>query len=210
VPGTVAGLALAHERYGSGKFTLAQLIAPAIELARDGFVGRRRARRHAAARAAAAGALAAAAKIFLAPDGDALGRGDRLVQTDLAATLDGDRRARSARVLRRSGRREDRRQSVRSERRHHDADDLKSIGRSAPVRCAAPIAATTSSRCRRRPPAACMLIEMLNILEGFPLRDTGAGSAATLHLMIEAMKRAYADRARYLGDPAFVNAPVAD
>src|SRR4051812_30440125 len=39
VPGTVAGLALAHEKYGSGKFTLAQLIAPAISLAREGFAG---------------------------------------------------------------------------------------------------------------------------------------------------------------------------
>src|ERR1043166_2426911 len=53
------------------------------------------------------------------------------------------------------------------------------------------------------------LIQILNILEGFPLRDTGAGSAATYHLMIEAMKPAYADRAEFLGDPAFVNVPVA-
>ena len=44
------------------------------------------------------------------------------------------------------------------------------------------------------------LIEMLNILEGFALRALGAGSPAALHLMIEAMKLAYADRAEYLGD----------
>jgi gamma-glutamyltranspeptidase/glutathione hydrolase len=50
---------------------------------------------------------------------------------------------------------------------------------------------------------------MLNVLEGYPMHDIRRGSAASLHLMIEAMKRAYADRARYLGDPAFVNAPVA-
>ena len=54
-----------------------------------------------------------------------------------------------------------------------------------------------------------VLLEMLNILEGFPLADMKQGSAPALHLLIEAMKRAYADRARYLGDPAFVNAPVA-
>ena len=48
----------------------------------------------------------------------------------------------------------------------------------------------------------------MNILEGFPLGDIKQGSASSLHLMIEAMKRAYADRARYLGDPAFVNAPT--
>ena len=54
-----------------------------------------------------------------------------------------------------------------------------------------------------------MLLETLNILEGFPMREMRQGSAPSLHVMVEAMKRAYADRARYLGDPAFVNAPVA-
>jgi gamma-glutamyltranspeptidase / glutathione hydrolase len=53
-----------------------------------------------------------------------------------------------------------------------------------------------------------VLLETLNILEGYQLGDFKQGSAASLHLLIEAMKRAYADRARYLGDPAFVNAPV--
>ena len=53
------------------------------------------------------------------------------------------------------------------------------------------------------------LIQILNILEGFPLRELGAGSAAALHLMIEAMKPAYADRAQFLGDPDFVKVPVA-
>src|SRR3954467_7166828 len=88
VPGTVAGLALAHERYGSGKFALAQLIAPAIKLAREGF----------AVEDDVADSLPraqprlvrwpASAKIFLKPDGLALGRGDRLVQSDLAASLE--------------------------------------------------------------------------------------------------------------------------
>ena len=54
-----------------------------------------------------------------------------------------------------------------------------------------------------------VLLETLNILEGFPLPDMKQGSPPSLHLMIEAMKRAYADRAHYLGDPAFVTAPVA-
>jgi gamma-glutamyltranspeptidase/glutathione hydrolase len=54
-----------------------------------------------------------------------------------------------------------------------------------------------------------VLLETLNILEGFPMPDMKQGTAPSLHVMIEAMKRAYADRARYLGDPAFVSAPVA-
>src|SRR5665647_710416 len=53
------------------------------------------------------------------------------------------------------------------------------------------------------------LLEALNILEGFPLAEMKQGTPASLHVMIEALKRAYADRARYLGDPAFVNAPIA-
>ena len=58
VPGTVAGLALALEKYGSGKFTLAEILQPAIDLARNGVVDRRRQRRYAAGLAPAAGALA--------------------------------------------------------------------------------------------------------------------------------------------------------
>jgi len=47
----------------------------------------------------------------------------------------------------------------------------------------------------------CRLIEMLNVLEGFDLAQMGAGSADTMHHVVEAMRRSYADRARYLGDP---------
>ena len=88
VPGTVAGFALAHRKYGSGKFTLAELVAPSIPLARDGidvdedladslpFIARRLAR-YASSRA-----------IFLKGGDRPLVHGDRLVQTDLARTLE--------------------------------------------------------------------------------------------------------------------------
>src|SRR3954463_1581237 len=87
VPGTVAGLTLALEKYGSGKFTLPDLLRPSIDLAREGTVvtddtadtlpdwHRRLAR------------WPASGKIFSRPDGTSLREGDRLVQTDLAATL---------------------------------------------------------------------------------------------------------------------------
>src|ERR1043165_4155225 len=88
VPGTVAGLALAHEKYGSGKFTLAQLIAPALRLAREGFAvdddladSLPRAQPRLAR-------WPASAKIFLNNDGTELARGDRLIQPDLAASLE--------------------------------------------------------------------------------------------------------------------------
>jgi len=208
VPGTVAGLALAHEKYGSGKFTLAELIAPAIKLAREGFaveddladslprVQPRLAR------------WPATAKIFLKPDGTALGRGDRLVQSDLAGSLeaiakDGPRAFYQGPLaetivagLRASGgimTRDDlkdyraiERPVVRGNYRGHDVASMP-------------------------PPSSggVHLIQILNILEGFPLRETGPGAAATLHPMIEAMKPAYADRSVFLGDPAFVDVPVA-
>src|SRR3954464_13045315 len=88
VPGTVAGLALAHEKYGSGKFSLAQLIAPAIRLARDGFAvdddpadSLPRAQPRLAR-------WPASARIFVKPDGIVLGNGDTLMQPDLAASLE--------------------------------------------------------------------------------------------------------------------------
>src|SRR4051794_2230769 len=88
VPGTVAGLALAHEKYGSGKFTLAQLIAPAIRFAREGFpVDDELAETLPRAQPRLV-VWPAAAKIFLKADGVALGHGDILVQSDLAASLE--------------------------------------------------------------------------------------------------------------------------
>ena len=99
VPGTVAGLALAHARYGSGKFTLAELIAPAIRLARDGIPieddvadSLPRARPRLAR-------WPASAKVFLKADGSVLGPGDTLVQSRSRRYAGGDRPRRTARVL---------------------------------------------------------------------------------------------------------------
>ena len=54
-----------------------------------------------------------------------------------------------------------------------------------------------------------LLVQMLNMLEPYDLHGFGYGSAAAIHLMVEAERRAYADRAEYLGDPDFVHVPVA-
>ena len=87
VPGTVAGLALAHERYGSGKFTLAQLIAPAIALARVGFAVEDDLADSLPRALPRLARWPASAKIFLKGDGTPLGRGDMLVQSELASSL---------------------------------------------------------------------------------------------------------------------------
>lgn len=206
VPGTVAGLALAEEKYGSGHFTLAELIAPALAMARDGIVltdDRAESLPNERDRLAR---WPATAKIFLKADGSALVTGDRLVQSDLAATLetiarDGPRAFYQGPIAAKLA------AAVRASGGVMTADDLKdyrAIER-APVR-----GSYRGYDIVSMPPPSSggvELIEMLNILEGFDLAHDDA--AQTLHLMIETMKRAYADRALFLGDPDAVQNPVA-
>ena len=208
VPGTVAGLALAHEKYGSGKFTLAQLIAPAITLAREGFAVEDELADTLPRAQPRLARWPSSAKIFLKPDGVALGRGDRLVQTDLAASLEAIARD-GPRAFYEGPLAEKIIAGMRQNGGIMTTDDLKNYR--AIVRPAVRGAYRGYDIASMPPPSSggVHLIEMLNILEGYPLRETGAESAATLHLMIEAMKPAYADRAEFLGDPAFVKVPVA-
>jgi gamma-glutamyltranspeptidase/glutathione hydrolase len=208
VPGTVAGLALAHEKYGSGKFTLAQLTAPAIKLAREGFAVDDELADTLPRAQLRLVRWPASAKIFLKPDGAALGRGQRLVQSDLAASLE-TIAANGPRAFYEGPLAEKLVAGVRQHGGIITLDDLKNYRaiERAPVRGNYRGYAIASMP----PPSSggVHLIEMLNILEGFSLRETGAESAATLHLMIEAMKPAYADRAEFLGDPAFTKVPLA-
>jgi gamma-glutamyltranspeptidase/glutathione hydrolase len=208
VPGTVAGLALALAKYGSGRFTLAELLKPSIELARDGVIladdmadtlpGIHRRLAH----------WPASAKIFSRADGTSLRDGDRLVQADLAATLaaiaaQGPRGFYEGPVAEKLA------AGIRDAGGIMTTDDLKSY--QAVIR--APLRGSYRGYDIVSMPlpssGGVVLLEMLNILEGFPMADLKQGSAPSLHVLIEAMKRAYADRARYLGDPAFVDAPVA-
>jgi gamma-glutamyltranspeptidase/glutathione hydrolase len=205
VPGTVAGLAHAHEKYGSGKFTLAQLIAPAIELARKGFrtgdefedTGRsaiERMRRY-----------PSTAKLFLKPDGSLIDRGTLLVQTDLANTLE---------AIAKNGRRafyegpiaDKISAAVREAGGLMTSEDLKNY---QPVERPVLRGTYRGLTILSMPPPSSggvLLIEMLNILEGFNLKRD---DPASVHLMVETMRYAYADRAKLLGDPDFVKVPVA-
>src|ERR1700676_4463647 len=208
VPGTVAGLTLALERYGSGKFTLADLLKPAIDLARDGFVvtddsadtlpdwHRRLAR------------WPATAKIFSRTDGTSLREGDTLVQADLATTLQAIA-AQGARGFYQGPVADKLAAGIRDAGGIMTTEDLKSY--QATVR--APVRGSYRGYDIVSMPqpssGGVVLLEALNILEGLPMGDMKQGSAPSLHVMIEAMKRGYADRARYLGDPGFINAPIA-
>jgi gamma-glutamyltranspeptidase/glutathione hydrolase len=208
VPGTPAGLALALEKYGSGKFTLSELLQPAIDLARNGVL---LADDSADTLPEWHGRLArwpSAAKIFSRADGASLREGDTLVQTDLAVTLSaiatqGSRGFYEGVVAEKLVK------AIGDAGGIMTVDDLKSY---KPV-IRVPVRGTYRGYdiVSMPPPSSggVGLVESLNILEGFPLAEMKQGSAASLHVLIEAMKRAYADRAHYLGDPAFVSAPVA-
>jgi gamma-glutamyltranspeptidase/glutathione hydrolase len=208
VPGTVAGLALAHVKYGSGKFSLADLLAPAIRLAREGFpveddtadslpLARDRLAR-----------WPSSADIVLKNGNQPLEAGDRLIQYDLADTLSAIARAGSDGFYR-GGVARKIAAAVRSAGGIMTADDLAHY--EAVIRKPVRGLYRGYDIVSMPPPSSggVHLIEMLNILEGYDLGKMGAGSPQALHLMIEAMKRAYADRAVFLGDPASVRVPVA-
>jgi gamma-glutamyltranspeptidase/glutathione hydrolase len=207
VPGTVAGLALALEKYGSGKFSLTDVLRPAIDLARDGFVLADDSADSLPELFPQLARWPSSAKIFSRADGTSLREGDRLTQIDLAATLS----AISAEGPRGFY------QGPVAEKLAKAIGDAGGIMTTEDLKSYQPIIRTPIRGNYRGYDIVSMpqpssggvvLLEALNILEGFPLADMQQGSAPSLHLMIEAMKRAYADRARYLGDPAYINAPI--
>jgi len=207
VPGSVAGLTLALEHFGSGKFTLAELIAPAIALARDGIpveADLLDSLQHAQSRLAR---YPSSAKIFLKADGTPLGTHDILVQTDLADSLDaiaheGPRAFYVGPIA------DEIVAAARAAGSHIVRGDLEKYD--AIVR--EPVRGTYRGYevVSMPPPSSggVHLIEMLNILEGFSPHEFASPSPANLHLMIEAMKLAYADRAEYMGDSDAVDVPI--
>jgi gamma-glutamyltranspeptidase/glutathione hydrolase len=205
VPGTVAGLALAHRKYGSGRFTLGQLIAPSIALARDGIPVATDLADSLPSMSERFARWPSSAKIFLKADGTPLGEGDRLVQTDLAATLETIAR-RGPRAFYQGPIANKLAAAVRGAGGLMTADDLR---RYRAVERPVARGRYRAHRIVSMPPPSSggvLLIQMLNVLEGYRLKKD---DPASLHLMIEAMKRAYADRAKHLGDPAFAKMPIA-
>ncbi|MGM0571108.1 gamma-glutamyltransferase [Marinobacter sp.] len=205
VPGTVAGLALALDQYGT--ITLAEALAPAIALARDGFEvphrftegleqARERLTRWPATRAT-----------FYDEDGNPPGPGDRFRQPELAATLqriadhgiadfyEGE----TARLI------------VAEMERGDGLITMEDLANYQPV-IREPIRGNYRGHeiFSMSPPSSggAHIVQILNILEGYPIGDYGHNSAQTIHLMAEAMKRAYADRSEYLGDTDYVEVPL--
>jgi gamma-glutamyltranspeptidase/glutathione hydrolase len=204
VPGTVAGLALAHAKYGSGKFTLAELIAPGIDLAEKGFQveddladslpqARERLKRWPATTA-----------IFFNSD-QPMREGERLIQLDLADTLRAIAKDGPGAFYRG-------RTAAQIADAVVKAGGIMSKGDLAnyhPIERAVVRGSYRGYDIISAPPPSSggvHLIEMLNILEGYDLARLSREES--LHDMIEAMKRAYADRAVFMGDPDSVKIPV--
>jgi|SRR5579885_616562 len=206
VPGTVAGMELALKKYGSGKLTWAQLIEPSRRLAAEGFplsYSLARGMRN----TDELGLYPESKKIYL-NGGRFWNEGDVWRQPELAATF--------ARLQRFGAREFYEGQTARliaEDMKAHGGlitlDDMKNYVAKERV----PLRGTYRGFevISMPPPSSggAVLIEMLNILEGFDLRRMGASSSERYHVETEAMRRAFADRAEYMGDSDFVNVPVA-
>jgi gamma-glutamyltranspeptidase / glutathione hydrolase len=204
VPGSVSGLEFAREKYGTQ--SRASLLKPAIRLAQHGFVldqGDIDILRTATDKFRHDPASAA---IFL-KHGEPYQAGDKLVQKDLARTLqaisqhgaNGFYHGKVAAAIVTSS------QTGGGILTQADLDRY-STRELAPIECDYRGYHVVSAP----PPSSggVVICEMLNILEGYPLKDLGFRSAQSVHYQIEAMRHAYVDRNSYLGDPDFVSNPV--
>ena len=205
VPGTVAGLALALKRYGT--LSLAEVMAPAIRLAEDGIEVTPGLAEALAQSHDTFAKYSSSAGIFLKPDGSDFQPGDRLVQTDLANSLKA-----IAKVGPDAFYRGEIGQLIAAEMARSGGlittEDLEKY--QAVVREPVHGIYRGYDIFSMPPPSSggTHVIQILNILEGYPIGELGFGSAATMHLMAEAMQRAYADRSEYLGDSDFIDVPV--
>ena len=205
VPGSVAGLAYAHRKYG--KLPLATVMAPAIALARDGFDVSWALADSLAGSTDLLSRFPATARAFQRADGTWLTHGDRLVQADLARTL--ERIAADGPDAFYKGPIAD---LIVAEMRRTGGLITKADLASYVPRERPPVVGTYRGyRVVSMPPPSSggiALLQLLNILEAFPLSDYGHNSSRTIHLVSEAARRVYADRSEWLGDPEFFRVPV--
>lgn len=204
VPGSVAGMWEAHQRFG--KLPWAELVQPAINLA-EGIVVHERLAGSLRRNEAALRRFPETTRIFL-PQGHAPLVGDRLVQTDLAETfrriqaqgMDGFYHGRTAELI------EQEMQRGHGLITQADLARYKAVWRD-PIR----FTYRGNTVISMPPPSSggATMAEMLKILEGYDLRSAGFLSPRYVHLFTEAARRAYADRNTYLADPDFVPQPTA-
>lgn len=205
VPGTVAGFALALEKFGT--MSLAEVLQPAILLAKNGFAVPNRFVEGIATRKQVFDKWPASKAMFFKQDGSSYKVGEIFKQPDLAKTLQliadkgaaGFYTCETARL-------------IESEMQRHgglisyeDLANYKAVIRQ-------PVHGTYRDFdvYSMSPPSSggVHIVQILNMLEQYPIAAYGHNSAQTIHLMAEAMRRAYADRASYLGDSDFIEVPL--
>ena len=206
VPGTVAGLALAHQKFGKLKW--AEVLEPARLLAKNGFPASQRMEIILALQVPVMKRFPETAKIFLHGAETPLKQGEIVKQPDLAATLQ---------RLQKNGAQEfysgQTAQLIAADMKANNGtitlDDLKAYKaierepikgtyRGHPILAMGPSSSGGTA-----------VIQMLNILENFDLKLGEEGSAKARHLHVEAARRAFRDRAEFAGDPAFFDIPTA-
>ena len=203
VPGTVAGMAMALEKYGT--LSLAEALAPAIKLAEEGFVVSHAFSNSIKHRADNFQKYPATAAVFLKPDGSFYEVGDIFIQQDLANTLKtiankGIKGFYTGKVA----------DLIANDMLQHGGLITTVDLANYQPKLREPVFGTYRGHniYSMSPPSSggTHIVQILNILENYKL--TGHNTAANIHLMVEAMKRAYADRAKYLGDTDFVTVPL--
>ncbi len=203
IPGTIAGLAEVHRKYG--KLPWAELVKPSIEIANNGFTVTEVLSKQLWGKKDLLQKNPAAREIFL-PDGQVLRAGDKLRQVDLAKTL------RSVARNPQNFYRGEIARAIESDMgRNGGLITQKDLQNYRPI-WRDPLCGKFRQYqvCSMPPPSSggVHLLQILNILGDTDLVEMGWHSSATLHLLAESMRTAYADRSFYLGDPAFVKVPV--
>src|SRR5689334_9683000 len=206
VPGTVRGMELALKKYGSGKLTWSQLVEPARQLAGSGFVVTHELAHSLHSNREYLEKYAETKRIYL-KGGQFYQEGELFRQPELAETFARLQRfgpndfyeGETARLI------------VADMKRHNGLMTMEDL-RGYVAKERTPLRGTYRGHeiISMPPPSSggAVLIEMLNILEGFDLQKMEASSSDRYHLMAEAMRRAFADRAEYMGDSDFVKVPV--
>ena len=204
VPGTVAGMEYALKKWGT--MPLSKVLEPAIKLADKGFIVSDVLAQTLKEEKSTLGKWSASKAIFF-KNGEPLKSGDLLVQKDLAKSL---------RLIAKQGAKAfyqgEIATKIAKEMQSHGGtmtlEDLKAykVVERQPI-----IGDYRGYKVVTMPPPSSggvHLIEILNMLEHYPIKEDGVNSAKNIHHMAESMKLAYADRSEYLGDPDFVKIPV--
>ena len=207
VPGTLAGFEMAFKKYGSGKVSWSDLVEPSVRLAQDGYILSHRLAVLLYAYREWLAKYADSNRIFLR-DGKYYEEGELFRQPELAATL--------KRISK-----EGAKDFYTGKTAQMIADDMKANKglitledlRNYVAKERVPLKGTYRGHeiVSMPPPSSggIVMLQVLNMLEAYDVRGMGSGSSAKFHVLAEAMRRSFADRAEYMADPDFADVPVA-